>query len=350
MLRESPYTTSRRRPGPWRPAFVVVALLLHGVGLGLIELGEQLFPSATAPAPKKPRAKLRMVRVEKREQPAEEVVEPEEPEVDMNGQIVEISPPLEEERPQEAEYLAEYDQTVEEETRSERFEVNPEVLARQWSKESAMATEDLIDLNVEKPSTGAQVGNHRFDPDRDGALAALPSRWTVTNKEGPQDPVPAQHREAASAGAPSNDLLNEASGAATNLNTKEFLYANYLNRIRRLVNFYWQQNLDNLPSSVRLAKPSYTTEIHSVLDATGALEHIEIVAGSGSEPLDDAVVRAFRIAGPFPNPPEGLVEKDGRVYLPEMDFTVQIGVARVQYQGIDPRAGVQYPGILKSPR
>ena len=34
------------------------------------------------------------------------------------------------------------------------------------------------------------------------------------------------------------------------LNTVEILYASYLNRIRRLVNFYWNQNLDNLPASV----------------------------------------------------------------------------------------------------
>ena len=71
---------------------------------------------------------------------------------------------------------------------------------------------------------------------------------------------------------------------------------------------------------------------------------------SGNDPLDDAVVRAFRVAGPFPNPPDGLVAKDGRVYLPNMSFTVGVGQARMQYQGIDPRAGVQYPGILKSPR
>jgi len=151
-------------------------------------------------------------------------------------------------------------------------------------------------------------------------------------------------------GSLSNDLLQEESGEFLALNTKEYLYAGYLNRIRRLVNFYWQQNLDNMPSGVRLARPRYTTEVHSILNADGALEFIEVVAASGSDPLDDAVVRAFRLAGPFPNPPEGLVQKDGRVYLPEMDFTVQIGTAKAQYQGIDPRAGVQYPGILKSPR
>ena len=324
---------------------MVVALLLHVVGLGVL----QVVAPHLKPEAKKGRTVMNVVRIEPPKE-KEEPELPEEPEIDMSGQIVEVAPPEEQEKPKDSDYLAEYDQVVEKETRSERFEVNPEVLSKVWSDEAKMETEDLIDMNVEKPSTGAQVGNHRFDPDRHGALAALPSKWTTTNKEGPQDPVPAQHRNAALAGAPSNDLLKEDVGDATNLNTKEFLYAGYLNRIRRLVNFYWQQNLDNLSSSVPLPKPSYTTEVHSILNSQGQLEYIEVVGSSGSEPLDDAVVRAFRLAGPFPNPPEGLIQKDGRVYLPEMDFTVQVGIARVQYQGIDPRAGVQYPGILKSPR
>jgi protein TonB len=134
------------------------------------------------------------------------------------------------------------------------------------------------------------------------------------------------------------------------LNTKENLYAGYLNRIRRLVNYYWQQNLDNLSSSARLGRPRYSTTVEVVLNADGALELIEVTEESGVGELDDCVVRAFRAAGPFDNPPEGLIEKDGRVYLPTMEFTVELTTARVQYQGIDPRAGVQFPGILKSPR
>jgi hypothetical protein len=327
-------------------AFVIVALLWHaGAGVVLVLVLPHLMPNVGDRGPKQ----LRVVRVEAPPENAEKDLE-DPPEPDVTGQIVEVSPPEEEIAPEDAEYLAEYEQTVDEETRVDRFKVNPEVLARVFSQDEKMEQEDLLDMNVEKPSTGAQVGNHRFDPDRDGSLAALPSPWTQTNKDGPQDPVPASHTAASVAGAPSNDLLREDIGDALNLNTKEFLYAGYLNRIRRLVNFYWQQNLDNLPRSVRLAKPRYTTEVHSILNADGALEFIEVVAHSGSGELDDAVVRAFRLAGPFPNPPEGLIEKDGRVYLPEMDFTVQIGAARAQYQGIDPRAGVQYPGILKSPR
>lgn len=347
MTRGPAFKARRRgRSAPWRPTFVLAALLLHLVGGAVLAVVAPYL--APDPPEKRPR-NLRVVRVNPPpDEEKEEEVEEEEP--DLDGQIVEVAPPEIPEKPKDSEYLAEHDQVVEKETRSERYEVNPEVLAKVWSKEAKMETEDLLDLNIEKPSTGARVGNHRFDPDRDGSMAAIPSKWTDTNKEGPQDPVPAQHRNAAVAGAPSNDLLNEEVGDQTALNTREFLYASYLNRIRRLVNFYWQQNLDNLPSSVRLAKPSYNTDVNAILDAHGQLEYIEVVAQSGSEPLDDAVVRAFRLAGPFPNPPEGLIQKDGRVYLPEMGFTVQVGTARVQYQGIDPRAGVQYPGILKSPR
>jgi hypothetical protein len=59
---------------------------------------------------------------------------------------------------------------------------------------------------------------------------------------------------------------------------------------------------------------------------------------------------AFRMAGPFPNPPVQLVDSDGRARLPDFGFVVQVGQARAQYHGIDPRADVQFPGILKSPR
>lgn len=329
---------------PWLTA----ALVLH-IALGLV--GDEVLPYFF-PDPKLQRGKpIQLVVVPPPAEDEEEEEEEEEEDKDLDGQIVEVAPPEEEmEEPEDAEYLAEANNIVEEETRTEQFMVNPEVLAREFSRDMKAQQEDLVDLDVDKPSTGATVGNDRFDPDRDGSLANLPSPWTLTNKEGLEDPVPASFTEAQLSGAPQNDLLDEKRGDAVNLNTKEFLYASYINRIRRLVNFYWEQNLDNLPSSVRLAKPKYSTSVDAVLNSDGALEYIEVVEESGSGPLDDCVVRAFKIAGPFPHPPEGLIEKDGRVYLPHMSFTVVLGVAQSRYDGIDPRAGVQFPGILKNPR
>lgn len=275
---------------------------------------------------------------------------PEQPPIppELHGQIVDLPPPLEEKRPKDADYLAEHQREVEKETRTERYKINPEVLAPEYSKETKLQLEDLIDLGVTDPSTGARVGNDRFDPDRDGKLAALESPFSVTNRDGLQKPVPASHSTQAVAGAPNNDLLDEERGTAVNLNTNEFLFANYLNRIRRLVNFYWQQNLDNLPPSAMITKSQYETEVDVVLTAHGALASVAITGESGSPAIDSCVVQAFEMAGPFPNPPEQLIGPDGQVHLPDFGFVVRVGQARNTYQGVDPRAGVQFPGILKA--
>lgn len=336
----------RRRPilpaiVTWLGLSIVVHVVLIGV---LTPLWPHLQPDS--PALRTTPVTLLVEMPEEPEPPEPE----EEDEPDLSGQIVDTPPPKEEERPEDYEYLAEHDRTVEEETRSERFRINPEVLSEEYSDDDQVQFEEAFDLNVTEPSTGAQVGNDRFDPDRDGRLAAVPSPFAVSNKDGLQKPVPASSANASVAGAPNNDLLDEKRGDAVRLNTRELIGATYINRIRRLVNFYWDQNLDNLPRSVRFSRPSYTTVVVVVLDGNGSLESLEVVSQSGSDPLDNAVVQAFRIAGPFPNPPEQLVSKDGRVYLPDMGFVVSMGQARAPYMGVDPRAGVQFPGILKSPR
>lgn len=284
-----------------------------------------------------------------------EVVPPEEPEEEPpeerpDGQLVDTPPPKEEERPEDYDFLAEHDRTVEKDTRDPRYRVNPEVLAEQYNEDDELQFEDAVDLNITEPSTGAQVGNDRFDPDRDGRLAALPSPFQLSNKDGMQKPVPASSRASQLAGAPNNDLLDVEIGDRTRLSTRELVGAGYINRIRRLVNFYWKQNIDNLPRSVILARPRYTTAVDVVLDSHGALERIEVTQEAGVYELDRAVVDAFRIAGPFPNPPSELIARDGRIYLTGMHFTVEMGRARAVYEGVDPRAGVRFPGLLNAPQ
>lgn len=284
-----------------------------------------------------------------------EVVPPEEPEEEEpetrpEGQLVDTPRPKEEEEPEDADFLAEHNRKVEKDTRDPRYRVNPEVLAEQYNEDDELQFEDAVDLNITEPSTGAQVGNDRFDPDRDGRLAALPSPFQLSNKDGLQKPVPASSRASQLAGAPNNDLLDVEIGDRTRLSTRELIGAGYINRIRRLVNFYWKQNIDNLPRSVILSRPRYTTAVDVVLDSHGALEEIDITVEAGVPELDRAVTDAFRVAGPFPNPPPELIAKDGRIYLTGMHFTVEMGRARAVFEGVDPRAGVRFPGLLNAPQ
>ena len=325
--------------------WLALSVLLHVVGFVAIA---PLVPWLTPDQDDLHTRPVRLVLLE----PEEEIEEPEEEDKDWTGQVVDVPEPQEQEKPREADYLAEHDQTVEEETRVEKVRPNPEIIAPEYSRDDALELEDLVDLGAIEESTGAQVGNDRFDPDQHGSLAALPSPFQLTNKDGLQKPVPASHADQRIAGSPSNDLLDEEVGQAVALNTKEFLYAGYLNQIRRLVSFYWNQNLDNIPPAIRarLARSSFETVVEVELTPDGVLASIQVVQPSGSEPMDNAVVEAFRIAGPYPEPPDGLIGKNGLAHLGRMSWTVSVGQAKAAYMGIDPRSGVQFPGILKSPR
>lgn len=333
-----------RRTGGGFIAALVASVVLH---VGLLVVLSVVWPGIhTEPAAYDTMPVQLVVEVVPPEEP-----EPEEPpEPELEGQLVDTPPPKEEERPTDYDFLAEHDRVVEKDTRDPRFRINPEVLAEQFHEDDELQFEDAVDLNVTDPSTGAQVGNDRFDPSRDGRLASIPSPFQLSNKDGLQKPVPASSRASQMAGAPNNDLLDVEISDRTQLSTRELIGAGYINRIRRLVNFYWKQNLDNMPQSVILARPRYTTGVDVVLDGYGALERIEVSMEAGADPLDRAVVDAFRVAGPFPNPPAELIARDGRVYLPNMQFTVELGRARAVYEGVDPRAGVRFPGLLNSPQ
>lgn len=266
------------------------------------------------------------------------------------GQIVDVAPPVEERRPDDARFLSEHDITVEQETRTDRFRLDSDVRSPTYSPEDAMEFQsDVPDVGATAPSSGGPAGSQPFEADRDGRYASLPEPYRLTNKVGLEGPVPAGSGEQKVSGSPSNDLVDAKLGDRMSLNTKEVVYAAYINRIKRVVSFYWNQNLDNLPRTIRLSRSHYDTVVYVVLDDQGGLESVEVTDTCGEDLLDDAVVQAFRAAGPFPNPPEALISKDGRVHLDDMGFTVQVGSAvRAPYAGVDPRSGVQFPGILKA--
>jgi len=359
-----------RSPEPrerWRVALLVaLSLLVHAVALPVVlpllnrfDLSAYEEPISVRVIDGDPLDALtpdQLARLERLEAAIEEkTTEPEEKEepepVMPDGQVVETVTPDEEKVPLVSEYLAEHNNAVPEETRTDAYRVNPDVLSNQYSKEAKLEFEDVIDVGAKDVSSGATVGSPNDPaPGKGAPRSILPSPWALTNKEGMAAPTRASSSTQSLAGAPQNDLLDEKRGASVALNTREFIGAAYLNRIKRQVNFYWKQNIDNLSPSVRLSKPNYSTVVAIVLSGEGALETLSITTESGSTPLDEAVVAAFRVAGPFPNPPEQLIRRDGRVYLSDLDFTVQLGQAKMQYQGIDPRGNVQFPGILKSPR
>jgi TonB family protein len=123
------------------------------------------------------------------------------------------------------------------------------------------------------------------------------------------------------AGGPSADHLEGVEeGEATALNTRQFRYAGYINRVALAVNQtqrVWDAYLARDGSFQMYPVRQRTTVIVITLDGAGSVEQIEVREPSGLDFVDRELVRAVRAAGPFPNPPAGLKSSDGKIRLPQ---------------------------------
>jgi TonB family protein len=129
-------------------------------------------------------------------------------------------------------------------------------------------------------------------------------------------------------GAPANDYIKDVpKGEETLLNSKEFRYATFFNRVKRGVSDHWNPGevyLRHDPyGNIYGVKDRYTV-LNVVLDSDGDLSDVTVARSSGVGFLDDEAVHAFQLASPFPNPPQGLLENDGLIRF-QFGFFFEIG-------------------------
>jgi TonB family protein len=325
---------------------LLLALVVHAP-LAWWFLQHTYWNTSVPPEPEPMRVTLLRVAPPEEEPEVVEVEEPEEP----AGQIVDIARPETPERPDEADHLAEFDSKVEEETVDPRYRLDRLVTAPTWSPDDALDAQDAEDLNQELPSTGATAGRELFKTGRYSLFPNRESLFDRSNREGVDLPVPASHRDSRMAGAPSNDYLPEiASADKTALNAHEFLFAAYINRVSQYVSFFADQTLANARPDIAVRRPKYTVVLNVLIGADGQLRAAEVIEPCGVPAFDEAVQEAFRMAAPFPDPPEAGLNRDGLFNIPSFGVTIMMGAARAEMSGIDPRAGVQFPGLQTYPR
>ena len=128
--------------------------------------------------------------------------------------------------------------------------------------------------------------------------------------------------------ATSDHLRDLRPGAQTLLNTKEFAYFSFFQRVRGQLEQYWEpglrHRLEQLYSRGRTlaSDTDHSTRLTVVLNGDGTITRILVEHTSGLLDLDQAAVDAFNRAGPFPNPPRGLLERDGTVRI-EWEFVLK---------------------------
>ncbi|MBL9037706.1 MAG: energy transducer TonB [Archangium sp.] len=116
------------------------------------------------------------------------------------------------------------------------------------------------------------------------------------------------------AGAAANDHLRDVDeGDGTYLNTREWKYAGFFNRVKQSVGQQWnpQQQLRARDPSHQIygGKDRYTL-LTVTLNADGRVTDAYVEKSSGLDFLDVEAIKAFERAQPFPNPPPGLLAAD----------------------------------------
>lgn len=116
--------------------------------------------------------------------------------------------------------------------------------------------------------------------------------------------------------AQSNDFIEDVPlGDMTRLNTIEFKYYGFYHRIRQKLEQHWGNTLREKATKLfkkgrRLpANENMVTSLTITLDHKGNIVGVVVNSTSGVKELDDAAIESFNKAGPFPNPPKGMILK-----------------------------------------
>jgi TonB family protein len=125
-----------------------------------------------------------------------------------------------------------------------------------------------------------------------------------------------------------NDYIKDvAIGVETQLNTREFLYYTYFNRIRKKLRQSWepmvQEKVRSLANRGRdiASNSTAVTRLVITLDAQGTLTRVQVQTTSGLQDLDEAAIEALKSSAPFPNPPKDLIV-DGFILI-NWDFILE---------------------------
>lgn len=304
------------------------------------------------------------------------------PEDKLTGQIVETARPKSEEAPKVAKYLGRYDMKVKVEQKSRGHKrksadlgtkkiANPSKLQSPQSDSTAPTVVQTA-KRVKKKRRKRRKKRAKSAQKRlaSGQAAKTPGPKPTTSTAAPRagpgalaaggDPTPKRRQPSVLRGAHSDMLLPSTSagnimhnlqalagspgsddylpdvdneGDTNLLNTRKFRYWDFFQRVRKRVRSEWNpagawRSRD--PTGKRYGVRDRLTVVRVKLQPDGKLADIRIQKRSGLGFLDDEARRAFVAAGPYPNPPRGLVNRSGVVEF-KFGFMFEISSSRFKF-------------------
>ena len=285
-----------------------------------------------------------------KEELKEEEEKEEEKEKDEKGQVVELPPPPEEKRPDRSRFLSEYDSSVNKETKGKPVP---------FKAGSLRANRPLPQVEPQPPPTPPPAPitpkpkkqqAEKEQPQKEPLELAMRSQPDVPRSDLPDSPTgdapaqvdppgpelprgptrpeqpaagPEQPRSlrelsmkelSRALGSKVNDYLPDVdNGESTLLNSKRWRFATFFNRIKRQVSQKWHPGRvyrRRDPGGNVYGFKDRLTILRVRLSPGGQVKELHLETASGVGFLDDEALSAFRAAGPFPNPPKGLIKDE----------------------------------------
>jgi TonB family protein len=281
----------------------------------------------------------------------EEEKKEEEKAKDAKGQVVDLPKPVEERRPDKAKYLSEHDSRVKKETRAraQRFKAGKIIANRpirvkprkaQSPAEARKLAQKLMRVAMRTKPNIPQSELPPSDADTKEPQAAMTKEKPAVNTDKPVPQTEPQKNLSAkdlnlraediakALGTRVSDALKDvARGKSTLLNSKRWRFASFFNRVKRQVAQEWrpdQAYKRRDPGGNVYGFKDRVTILRVKLTPKGKLSSVHLEKASGLGFLDDVAISAFRTAHPFPNPPQGLVDKDSGLISFRFGFLFEI--------------------------
>jgi len=309
------------------------------------------------------------------EKAKQEQLKKEEESAKAPGQVVDLARPREEKRPENARFAAEYDSSVERETRKYgRFDPNELQRSRGDSDRSRAAVPDQAASPKPPGSAGALAmrtparrranafstpGDPERDPGESGERYPGPSDPEglfappggggprrvqplareggplVSPGQGVASLIPSEEEVARAVGSGTQDYLRDVDeGEETALNAKRWKFATFFNRVKDQVRDHWkpvEEYRRRDPTGAIYGAQDRLTQVHVQLRPDGSLAKVSLAQTCGVDFLDETAMEAFKQAQPFPNPPRQLVQASGLIDF-DFGFYLEIsGSPRVRF-------------------
>lgn len=282
---------------------------MHGLLVGLVVASALISPAAPLKPKKLPPRPVSIRRLDARAWASNRAVRPqttlERPEeLNPRGQVVDVALGNEQ-RPKEAKYLAESNNRVEKETRAKE-QTNQYSVAR---PKNAPRPEAVVaakgEPQPEPAPSGVSLAESFFGRQQASAL----SPTLAPAGESGEVAAERQGGEEREGGGAPNDALNDvAVGDGTFLNTREWKFAAFFNRVKQAVSAKWDPNARLRAQRSAMGFRDRLTVLHVALRADGTLADVFVAQSCGLDALDVEAMNAFTKAQPFPNPPAALVQ------------------------------------------